>query len=125
MGGLQTSNTALKVFVDPATYDVAEWILDWELIARLKPFHVWREDVIRERFNYGEQRGLQCAFGRTYRLEIPWTFANRASFGGCRSWLTLPEFPGETVSMHPVLNDDEHAEATRKVQSALSGDDAA
>ena len=27
--GLNTGNTALKLFIDPSTYDVAEWLLDW------------------------------------------------------------------------------------------------
>ena len=28
-GGLDTGNNALKIFIDPATYDMAEWALDW------------------------------------------------------------------------------------------------
>lgn len=99
----------------------AEWIDDWETVARLEPFHVWREDVIRERFNYDEPQGVQCAFGRTYRLETPWMFADRSAFGGCRSWLTLPEFPAETFSMYPVLNDEQHVETARTVRAALNG----
>ena len=27
--GLNTGNTALKLFIDPSTFDVAEWLLDW------------------------------------------------------------------------------------------------
>ena len=97
----------------------AEWIDDRGTLARLEPFHVWREDVIRERFAYDEQPGLQCAFGRVYRLEPSWTFEDRAAFGGCRSWITLPEFSAEDFSVSPVLDDREHEVAAQRVREAL------
>ena len=99
----------------------AEWMADWEAVTRLEPLHVWREDVVRYRFAYYEQPGLQCAFGRVYRLDEPWEFADRPSFGGCPSWITLPEFPAQSVAMRPVLSDEEHAAVADKVRAALSG----
>lgn len=97
----------------------AEWIEDWETLVRLEPFHVWREDVVRERFAYDEQRGIQCAFGRVYRLEPVWEFADRPSFGGCRSWITLPDLPAEIFSAEPVLDDSQHAKIAREVRAAI------
>ena len=99
--------------------DWAEWTEDWDALTRLEPFHIWREDVVRERFEYGDQRGLQCAFGRVYRLDPAWTFADRPSFGGCRSWITLPEFPATQHPVEPVLNDDQHAAVAAQVRAAL------
>ena len=100
----------------------AEWLSDWEAVARLEPLHVWREDVVRERFAYDEQRGLQCACGRVYRLETPWIFPDRAAYGGCRSWVTLPEFPAQEITMQPVLDDQAHAEILRETRAKLSGE---
>ncbi len=97
----------------------ALWIDDWPTLQRLAPFHVWREEVVRERFEYGEQRGLQCAFGRVYRLDPVWTFSDRASFGGCRSWITLPEFPADRTALHPVMDDAPHAALSDEIHSAL------
>ena len=96
----------------------AVWVDDWATLARLEPFHVWREDVVRERFDY-EQRGLQCAFGRVYRLTPSWTFADRPAYGGCRSWVTLPEFPAMDVSVAPVIDDARHEALAREVRAIL------
>ncbi len=100
--------------------DWAVWVDDWATLARLEPLHVWREDVVRERFDYDEQRGLQCAFGRVYRLTPPWTFADRPSYGGCRSWLTLPEFPSADITLAPVIDDARHATAARDLRAILN-----
>lgn len=99
----------------------AEWLSDWDIVSRLEPLHVWREDVIRERFAYDDQRGLQCAFGRVYRLEVPWTFPDKPAYGGCRSWVTLPEFPVESIPMQPVLDDQAHEQVAQKTRAILNG----
>ena len=101
------------------TMERAEWVEDWETLARLEPFHLWREDVVRERFEYDGQRGLQCAFGRVYRLQEPWIFEDRPAFGGCRSWITLPTFPAAHFSGQPVLDDRAHATLAKDVRAAL------
>ena len=97
----------------------ASWIDDWPTLQRLEPYHVWREDVVRERFEYDDQRGLQCAFGRVYRLDPEWTFPDRPGFGGCRSWLTLPEFPADATVLHPVLTDAQFTGLAAEVSAAL------
>lgn len=97
----------------------AVWIDDWTTIARLKPFHLWHEDVVRERYGYGDERGLQCAFGRVHRLEPRWTFPERPAYGGCRSWVTLPDFPAATLSVTAVIDDARHETAMRAIRAAL------
>ncbi len=99
--------------------DWAMWIDDWPTLQRLEPFHVWREEVVRERFEYEDQRGLQCAFGRVYRLDPAWTFPDRPSFGGCRSWITLPEFPAEITAMPPVIEDARHFALAAQIRALL------
>ena len=98
--------------------EFACWVNDWERLARLEPFHVWREDVVRERFEYDDQRGLQCAFGRVYRASRPWTFPNRPAYGGCRSWVTLPA-PPDDLNWTPVLGEDEHERRRRAIRGIL------
>jgi hypothetical protein len=96
----------------------AVWLDDWAALARLEPFHVWGPDVVRERFEYDAQPGLQCAFGRVYCVEPAWTFADRPGYGGCRSWVALPELPSDTA-LHPVLDDSRHEAAGAAVRAAL------
>ena len=95
----------------------AVWIDDWEIARRLHPFHVWREEVIRERFDYDETPGLQCAFGRVWTLASPWEFADRPSYGGCRSWVTLP--PAPEIGRRPALDDARHAAAAQEILAIL------
>ena len=98
--------------------DWAVWIDDWETIRRLEPFHIWREEAIRERFDYDDAPGLQCAFGRVYRLEPAWTFPDKPGYGGCRSWVSFPELPAG-VLLAPALTDEIHRRRAAEVRAAL------
>ncbi len=95
-----------------------EWhatVTDWPTAQALEPFHLYREEVVRERFDYDESPGLQVAFGRAYRLSQPWSFPDQASFGGCRSWIKLPPTAPEFASMTTALDDDEHTELAERL----------
>lgn len=98
--------------------EFAVWVDDWMTLERLAPFHVWREEVVRDRFHYDEQTGLQCAFGRVSRLETLWSFPDRPGYGGCRSWINLPEPPSDAHAV-PVLGDNGHAERAAEVRAIL------
>ncbi len=93
-----------------------EWtrrVEDWDAVARLAPFHVYREEVARERFAYADRQhqagALTVAFGRVFRLTAgdDWRFPDSPAFGGCRSWVELPAPPVD-VELAPVLPDAEH-----------------
>ena len=101
-----------------AAVEFAGWVDGWERLSRLEPFHVWREDVVRERFEYEDQRGLQCAFVRVYRAARPWTFPNRPAYGGCRSWVTLPA-PPDDLDWTPVLGAEEHERRRGEIRHIL------
>jgi hypothetical protein len=96
----------------------AVWIDDWDTLKRLEPFHVWKEEVARERFDYDEPRGLQCAFGRVHRLDSAWAFPDRPSYGGCRSWINLPEPPPD-AALTPVIDDARHRALSEEILAAL------
>ena len=100
------------------TLDFAVWLDDWATVARLEPLHVWKEEVIRARFDYDGQPGLQCAFGRVYRLDPAWSFPDQPAYGGCRSWVTLPPAPGDQ-RQELVLTDEEHAARAGTVRRLL------
>lgn len=90
----------------------ARQIADWATVTRLAPFHVYREEVARERFAYADRHhdagALSVAFGRVFRLEPrPWRFPDSPAFGGCRSWIELPEPPAD-MELFPVLDDEAH-----------------
>ncbi len=71
----------------------AAHITSWETAAALEPLHILQPSVVRERFDYDKAPGLHVALVRVFRLSPSWIFPDAARFGGCRSWVMLPECP--------------------------------
>lgn len=81
-------------------------ITEWEKVSALQPLHLWTEDTIRERFDYKDCPGVSLALLRVSRLCRPWNFPNETRYGGCRSWVEVPEPPHDAVAEKlPVLGD--------------------
>jgi hypothetical protein len=93
-------------------------IASWPMAAALEPFHILRESVVRERFDY-KQSGLQVAMVRVFRLTPKWVFPNLPAYGGCRSWVPLPQCPVGTKS-EPVLTDREHERLLEEFNAAVT-----
>jgi hypothetical protein len=74
-------------------------LTDWQAIQELAGEHIWTEEVIRERYEWGDEPGISFARVRIWRLAEPWILANRKSFGGCRSWIGLPADESGSVSV--------------------------
>jgi len=91
-----------------AKVEAVKEITLWETAAALEPLHLLQPSVVRERFEYDEKPGLHVALVRVFRLEPRWIFPDTPKYGGCRSWVTLPECPKAT-QFEPVLSDPEHA----------------
>ncbi|HSP42228.1 MAG TPA: DUF1802 family protein, partial [Luteolibacter sp.] len=83
---------------------------DWEKVAALEPLHIYTEATVRDRFDW-EGKGMSAgsihvALVRVRELAEPWELPYQTSFGGCRSWITLPEPPaGWRENARPVLDD--------------------
>jgi hypothetical protein len=92
-----------------------EKITSWPAAAALEPFHVLQESVVRERFEY-KGAGLQVALVRIFRLEPEWKLADEPVYGGCRSWVKLPECPAGT-RFEPVLSDEQNDEVARRFRA--------
>ena len=107
-----------------AEVEWTEFLGDWEAARRLAPFHVWSEQSVAERFHYNETKdpdkppGIHVAFLRIYRLAEPWSFPNEPKYGGCRSWLNLPELP-DGLAAEPVLSDEAHAALVAEVRAVI------
>jgi hypothetical protein len=101
---------------------LVEWtrdLTDWNQILRLAPFHIWTEQVIRERFEYEEKRGLSLAFVRVCSLSQPLVFSDAPKYGGCRSWVQLPECSSSEPS-EPVLEVTAHKQVEAALLAALN-----
>ena len=100
-----------------AKLEAEKKITSWETAAALEPFHILAESVVRERFEY-QQAGLHVAMVRVFRLEPAWVFPDRSAYGGCRSWVDLPELPAG-IRVDPVISDQEHEERVRSILATL------
>jgi len=97
-----------------------EWhatVTDRAAAEAIAPFHLYRDEVVRERFDYDECPGLQIAFARVYRLTPPWELEERPGFGGCRSWITLPSAIPANAEMKPALSDEQHASLAERLDA--------
>lgn len=98
-----------------------EWtedIINLDVLKRLAPCHLWQDSVIEERFHYDEKQGVSLAFVRVQRLSEPFTFPDLPKYGGCRSWVTLPDLP-ENLTLTPVLDDATHRTREQEIRALL------
>ena len=71
--------------------EVADWKLLDSLDAalQLRGQHIWREELIRERFDWGKSKNIYAMAVRVFRLAQPVDLPMRAEYGGCKSWVDL------------------------------------
>ena len=95
-------------------------VTDWEKVAALAPYHVWKEEVIRDRFVWNEETCLHVALVRVSSLRSEWTFPYERGFGGCRSWVKLPSESEPTDGLlNPSLGDEKWQQIANKIHSIL------
>ena len=104
-----------------ATLDSVWRLTDWDKVAALAPYHVWNEEIVKERFVYDDESCLNVALVRAYCLPQQWAFPYAKSYGGCRSWITLPEPPaGLLEGKTPSINDADFAALKEQIASLLA-----
>ncbi len=103
-----------------AKIECACFVSNPDQIASLRDFHILREEVVAERFHFGEPPGIHVGFARVYRLSTPWILPMEKRFGGCRSWVELPEAPAHRLEA--VIADEENARRSRKLRGLLKLD---
>lgn len=89
-----------------ATVEWTGLVTDWKKVERLRELHVLQESVVEERFHYDKEDGVHVAFVRVFRLEPPMRLKMEKRYGGCRSWVEIPEVEG--CALVSVLSDEEH-----------------
>ena len=66
------------------------WRLEtWGAIAALRAFHVWRDDVLQRRFDWGQPGGVHALAVRGRRLGTPVALPWVPAYDGCKSWVEL------------------------------------
>jgi len=95
-------------------------VTDWNKVAALAPFHVWKEEVVRERFAWNEDSCLHIALVRVSALPAIWQFPYQRGYGGCRSWVNLPEAGAELeAQLKPVLTEESWQQQAGAIRGIL------
>ena len=90
-----------------ARLECARVVTSWPVAEALAPLHILRSEVVRDRFDYDAAPGVHVALVRAFRLLPAWKFPDEKRFGGCRSWVNLPDPPPE-IRLEPVLSEADH-----------------
>ena len=101
-----------------ATIEWSGLLSDWRRVSRLRALHVLRDSVVEERYRYRETEGVHVAFVRVYRLDPPIRLPNEKKYGGCRSWIDLPEVEGRVLVS--VISDEEHQRRRKLLEELLN-----
>jgi hypothetical protein len=95
-------------------------VTDWDKVSALEPHHVWAEQTIRERFAWNEDSCLFVALVRVFTLPEAWSFPYIPGYGGCRSWVKLPdEGKVKEAELTPVMSDAAWDDVAGKVRAIL------
>jgi hypothetical protein len=85
---------------------------------RLRGQHIWREDVIAERFDWGREKQIFALALRVFRLREPVELPMRPAYAGCKSWVELKHDPS-TEFAAPVLDERCFADKLRRFRAQL------
>ena len=99
---------------------VAEWRRVESLAdaRRAQDQHVWKPEVIAERFEWGRSKAIFALAVRTYRLPERIDLPMLPSYSGCKSWIEL-ERDIDVSAAQPSLSDAEFAERLQRFRTAL------
>jgi hypothetical protein len=85
----------------------------------LRGQHVWRDEVIAERFDWGREKAIFALGVKVHRLAQPIELPMLESYGGCKSWIEL-ERDIVTNGARPVLSVEEFEAKLNRLRTALT-----
>jgi hypothetical protein len=80
--------------------------------------HVWKPQVISERFEWGRSKAIFALAVRTYRLREGIDLPMLPKYGGCKSWIEL-EKEIDTEGAAAVLSHPEFATRLKQFETSL------
>ncbi len=102
-------------------------VLEWKRLEsladaeRLRGQHVWRDQVIAERFDWGRAKAIYALAVRVFHLPHPAHLPLLPSYGGCRSWIEIAEDVPATDAQ-PVLEDEAFAKKLEQFHIAVGAE---
>src|SRR5690606_17404074 len=99
-------------------------VIDWRKLEslpdaeRLRGQHIWRDDVIADRFDWGKNKSIFALAVRIFRFPKTIILPHSPGYGGCKSWIML-EQEIDVASATPVLGDAAFAVKLSRFRKAL------
>lgn len=127
IGTAQIRYDVIAPKLSPATVRIecfAE-VVDWKLLnsidaaMRLRGQHIWRDEVIREKFTFGRSKSIYAMAVRVFRLPLPVELPMLAQYGGCKSWVELDANVARDGAQ-PVLTDREFQSKLERFEEAFT-----
>lgn len=87
----------------------------------LRGQHIWRDDVLAQRFDWGKEQNLFALAVRVSRLPQRRELPMLPTYGGCKSWIELAE-EVPTDAAQPVLAEATFQARLEQFESALAAD---
>lgn len=88
-------------------------------VERLRGQHIWRDDVLAQRFDWGKEQAIFALAVRVKRLPQRLELPMLPAYGGCKSWIELAEDIA-TDAAQPVLAEATFQARLRAFESALA-----
>ncbi len=86
----------------------------------LRGQHVWRDEVITERFDWGRDKSILAIAVRVFQLALPVELPLRPEYAGCKSWVELDvDLP--VSNARPVLSDADFTAKLDQLRAVLRG----
>ena len=85
---------------------------------RLRGQHIWREEVIAQRFDWGNEKSILALAVRVFRVPEVVELPMLQPYRGCKSWIALAQDISLARAI-PVLSDTGFAEKLTEFRDAL------
>jgi hypothetical protein len=116
--------------VDPSVValDYFAHVVSWKRlealnrVERLKGQHIWRDEVIAQRFDWGKDQNIYALAVRVFRLPNRVELPALPSYSGCKSWIDL-EQEIATEGAAPVLSKEAFNEKLDQFHAALDANE--
>jgi len=92
-----------------------------EAAQRLRGQHIWRDEVIAQRFEWTKDKNIHALAIRVFRLPAPIQFPTLPGYGGCKSWIDLEQDITADGAV-PVLSKEAFNEKLNQFHGALDWD---
>lgn len=109
----------------PETAEIQAWaevthaysVSEAAAIEALFPFHIWTEAFVTERLKWKPRSPISVLLLRVHRFAQPVQIPYSAEYGGCKSWIELPDLAATAASA--VLSDIDYQQQVAAIQSVL------